>query len=305
MTDEFYIDSAQLGAFRAFLDLHPEIKKIVGEIFQFCIVLDANMAIGDLLHKYKKPHIQKTALEECMQSSVIRVCAPRWLDTEMVQSTIPQVAKKQGIPEPALQALWATYRLQIEWSDKHAQPGAPINDQVDHKDIPYAAVQHECHADGILSHDRGIERAGGNRLTFQFVLSARTYARATVCSMTISVSGTIVTSFGVQALAELAKQVSGAVGRLPDGVKLLLLAAIAAALLHPTSRRVILENVAKINAVWSEVWPILAGLMNQAAESRKEAAIALADIHQQLGRSAPNDSLAMMHPPKEAATAQL
>ena len=58
----------------------------------FDIVLDANIAIGDLLYKHRNPHLKQTALQEIVKSGVVRLYAPSWLEAEMLSSTIPHDA---------------------------------------------------------------------------------------------------------------------------------------------------------------------------------------------------------------------
>ena len=92
--DDPYIDSASLSDLRGLLHIYPQLQQIAGAIAEFRVVLDANLAVRDLLHKHNNPHIEQTALEECIKSSVMQVCAPAWLDQEMTKSAIPA-----GCPE--------------------------------------------------------------------------------------------------------------------------------------------------------------------------------------------------------------
>ena len=52
------------------------LEQATGQLPRFDIVLDANIAIGDLLHKHQNPHLEQTALQEVVKSGVVRLCDP-------------------------------------------------------------------------------------------------------------------------------------------------------------------------------------------------------------------------------------
>ena len=71
-----YLDSAILSSLRQLIDLHPALEQATGQLPRFDIVLDANIAIGDLLHKHQNPHLEQTALQEVVKSGVVRLWDP-------------------------------------------------------------------------------------------------------------------------------------------------------------------------------------------------------------------------------------
>lgn len=70
-----YLDSEVLNSLRQLIELHPALQQATGELPRFDIVLDANIAISDLLYKYQKPHLKQTALQEVCLRCRKALCA--------------------------------------------------------------------------------------------------------------------------------------------------------------------------------------------------------------------------------------
>ncbi|HBO42344.1 MAG TPA: hypothetical protein DD670_00065, partial [Planctomycetaceae bacterium] len=161
---EPYLDSEILATLRLFLQAFPELERMLGPPAQFTLVLDANVAVSDLIRKHRNPQLKQTALEEAVKSSAIRVCAPTWLDQEMVESTIPQVSSKRRIPQATLRELWTAYKAMIIWDDSYAESGSDTASNGDETDVPYVALLESLQAAAILSRDKDIDRLGGKRI---------------------------------------------------------------------------------------------------------------------------------------------
>src|SRR5579871_1652166 len=231
-----YLDSATLASLRAFIALRPVFQQIAGTIAKFTVVLDANIAVNDLIHKYKYPHVGLTALEEAVKATVLEVHAPRHLDREMDESTIRKTAKKRRVPEAALRELWIEYRKMILWHDEELVFDATGFDNVDEKDIPYVALERAIDAAGVLSRDKDIVELGGTPIGIEFVLSARTYARAASYAISIRVHGAWVANISFGLLAQLAKAIGASIARMPPAVKIVLLAGAVFVAVHPRAR---------------------------------------------------------------------
>jgi len=277
MFDDPFIDSASLSDLRSLLSFYPQLQQIAGAIAEFRVVLDANMAVSDLLHKYKKPDSKQTALEECIKSSVMQVYAPAWLDREMTKSAIPQVARRKNIPESALQDLWIEYRKQLVWDERFPGPEHFPDVEGDIKDVPYVALQECISAAGILSYDKDIEKLGGKSLTLTFVFSVRTYARAATYSVSIYAWGTLISVLALGALCQIIKGVCTSVSKLPDGVKVALLIGAAVAVLHPAPRGKLREFLQNTGALAVGLWPEIERMLELASEKQKEAGSALTE----------------------------
>lgn len=277
MLDETYLNSEILASLRGFVGLYPSMAQVVGPIAQYKLVLDANAAISDILHKYRNPHIRQTALEETVKSSALELYAPSWLDQEMTVSAIPQVAKRKGIPEAALQSLWVTYKEQIIWDDTLA---APVSNEAcggDLKDTPYVALQKSIEAVAVLSRDKDIDALGGNRVTLEFVFAVRTYARAASIAVGIRVGGVFVTWVSVNVLGQILKAIGAGIARLPPAVKIALVAGALFVAVHPASRERILASLKTLGEPLVEAWPAIVTLIETAAERQSEAQAALAN----------------------------
>lgn len=275
ISDEAYIDSEILASLRVFVGLYPSLAQVAGPIAQYKIVLDANIAVGDLLHKYKNPHIRQTALEETVKSSAIELHAPSWLDKEMTVSAIPQVARRKGIPEAALQTLWIEYRAQIIWDDKLSVPEDDGTSVGDAKDVPYVALQKSIAAAAVLSRDKDIEALGGKRVTLEFVFAVQSYARAASYAVGIRVGGVFVTWVSVSALGQIAKMIGSAIARLPPAVKIALVAGLIFVAVHPQSRERILESLKALGETLADAWPAILRVIEATTQKQMEAQAAL------------------------------
>ena len=276
-----YYDSELLSTLRQFLGIYPALKSLTGPLAQFTLVIDANIAVQDLIHKHKHPHIRQTALEETVKSSAIRLCAPTWLDREMVGSTIPQVSKKRDIPEAALLELWATYKTQIAWDDRYAEPS---DDHAcgDAKDVPYVALQEILGAAAILSRDKDIDQLGGNKVGLEFVMSIRSYARAATVVVSIRTGSALVSTVSLRLLIELTKGLGRLVARLPEFAKFALLGAAVFVAVHQPARQRVLGILATLGDGIAVLWPEVEKLIALSVEKDKEAAQALGEAEQML-----------------------
>lgn len=227
-----YFDSAALASLRELSALQPAFAALGSNLLQYAVVIDANFAISDLLHKHRNPNRPRTAAEEALASSVLRIHAPRWLDAEMTGSAIPQVARAQGIPENELQELWVKYRAQLIWDESLKTPEA-FQHSSNPKDMPYVALQCAVAAAGILTNDKGMERLGGNPLRLDFVLAIREYARATAFCVGVRFGGTMIGWVSVFALVEGIRGLAALVTRLPPWGKALCLVSVLVVVLHP------------------------------------------------------------------------
>ncbi len=283
--DEIYLDSEILADLRQLIKAYPAFERTVGKIAQFKIVIDANVAIADLLLKHKYPERRQTAIEETVKSSALSLHAPRWLDTEMVESTIPKVAKKKKIPEPVLLALWSDYKQQIVFDETLSMPEENLPDGLDAKDVPYVSLQKSIEAVAVLSRDVDLEALGGKTVKLQFVLSLREYARSATRAISLKVGGTFVAAISIGALVELVKGVGAALSRMPDLMKIMLIAAAVTVIAHPRSRQKLMAGLQGVGEFLVEAWPLVEELIDHATESQKRADGALENAETYLAKA--------------------
>ena len=279
---ETYLDSEILASLRLFTELYPSLMSLTGPIARYKIVLDANIAARDLVHKFEKPHIRQTAIEEAVKSTTIELHAPIWLDEEMTNSTIPKMARRRGISETELRSLWADYKSIIIWDHSHPfLDGGGICDG-DPKDAPYVALQRSISAAAILSDDKDIDQLGGKRVSLEFVLVVRSYARTASFAVGIRVGGSVVTTVSVRVLAQMTKLLTSSISRLPPAAKVALIASVAFVAIHPASRRRILELLKGLGDHLVDAWPTIETLILTAAEKQSEAQKALSNAQRLL-----------------------
>lgn len=255
-----YFDSAALASLRELSAVQPAFAALGSNLLQYAVVIDANFAISDLLHKHRNPNRPRTAVEEALASSVLRIHAPRWLDAEMTGSAIPQVARAQGIPENELQELWVKYRVQLLWDDSLKTPEA-FEHSSNPKDMPYVALQCAVSAAGILTNDKGIEGLGGRPLRLDFVLAIREYARATAFCVGVRFGGTMIGWVSIAAL----------VTTLPPWGKALCLVSVLVVVLHPKLRARVLDLLGDAWSAAELAAPELQRLIVTMQEKQQEA----------------------------------
>lgn len=273
-----YLDSAILNSLRQLIELHPALEQATGQLPRFDIVLDANIAIGDLLHKHQNPHIKQTALQEIVKSGVVRLCAPSWLETEMLSSTIPQVSQKYKIPQETLFSSWETYKSIIIFDARFNQPQEVNSSCLDPKDAPYVQLQNAIFALGILSKDRDIDALGGTRLDRELVMTIRAYARSASYSVSIKVGAVVISNISLSVLGDVMLFFRDIVARMPDWMKLLLLIGVLFVLAHPESRARLSAVIKSIGQSIGDVWPDIQQLLIYASSKIAEEQKALAEL---------------------------
>lgn len=284
MTQELRIDTGNIRQLRAFLGRHRELLSTIEQFAQLRVVIDVNFVISDLLQKIKHPGRGKTALEELVQSSVLEVFAPRWLESEL-PSAFRQVARKRKVAETDLWTAWESYQVLIKWDERYdrvPEESAPTDDP---KDLPYVHLQRVLNAVGILSKDGDIERMGGNPLAFDFVLATRSYARAAVISVGIRVSGRYLGTIAIGGFLQLIGVVKSSLEKLPPKLKLALLAVVVIAFLHPNSRTWITAKLEKLGPVASFLLDGMLMLSTIETQKREDAETHLAGAYAAANRN--------------------
>lgn len=273
----YWFDTKEIATFRRWLDQNPALLNTVGQFARFRVVVDANIVVQDLIHRVKYPERGNTALQELIQSTVIEAHAPRWLEQE-ITSAIPQAARRQVLPEQLLWDCWHQYKQVLIWDETLRD--APTSASVDPKDVPYAVLEKTIGALGILSHDRHFQKMGCNLLTFEFVLTMRNYARASVVDVGIRVSGAMVGTITISMIRTIISAIAAGINRLPPALRVALMMAAFIAIIHPGTRGWIAERWRSISPaatdLWNEIGPILVRLGQTAQAKRIEAEVHLA-----------------------------
>lgn len=249
-------------------------------MFEVDLILDANVVISELLwlaRKREKPEA-RTGLMEVMDCKVVRAYAPHFLKRE-IATNLPEVAAKQNVDVAVLESLWDVYRTKITFV---AVGGPPRKGKWrDPKDVPYLRLQRRL-ACPIVSEDADVGAMGGKVIRVQIFGTLRGYSRAAAVEYQLKASGAL----SVALAAGLAEGVFATIKRLPTPVlwggailSLLLL-------LHPKSRKKILEVGEVLIEGGARVIPEIAKaldpLLTAHAHARDDAQRFLADAQKQL-----------------------
>lgn len=278
MIQDLRIDTANIRHLRALLSGDSKLLGPIKQFAQLRVIVDANFVIRDLLQKIKYPERGSTALEELVSASVIEVYAPRWLETDL-KSAMQQISKKGKVSESQLWSAWSDYRGLIKWDETWEKPPDAFKTTDDPKDLPYVLLETLVGAHGVLSNDRDIERMGATRLTLDFVLSTRKYARAAVVSVSISVSGRLVGTMAIESLMRVIAVIKNSLTKLSPQWKLFLFGVAVLAFLHPSSRIWLTEQLRKLGSTGRFVWEAVAAVAELQAQKHEEAKEHLASVY--------------------------
>jgi predicted nucleic acid-binding protein len=277
MDPELRIDTGSIRQLRSFLDRHSTLLSSIEQFVQLRVVIDVNFVVRDLLRKIKNPERGHTALEELVRSTVLEIFAPRWLEKEL-PSAFQQVAKKRKVAEADLWTAWQDYQALIKWDENFDQVPEEFKATDDRKDLPYIQLEKLIGAFGILSQDGDIARMGGNRLTFDFVLATRGYARAAVVSVAIRVSGLYVGAIALAGLLKLVGLVKSGLEGLPPKMRLALLVSAVIVCLHPGARAGIVVQLKKFGPIANFAVEVVNGFASIELQKRADAKAHLAKV---------------------------
>lgn len=266
------VDSGLLRTIADLVVAHPALGEHVGRFAQFVVVVDANTVIRDLIHRVRFPEKGKTALQELIDSSVVQAWAPNWLEPEVTKN-LPRIASKKGLPLETLLEEWGRYRLNLSWDPRDFTASRisrfPSGDP---KDAPYLALAEHIGAAGILSSDPDITEMGGMRLTFEFVLATRSYARAVVVPTGLKLCGVLVPAVLLIAVAQLLTSVVQTVRQLPPEAKALLVCAAILAIGHARFREWLATQATAFSEMASRGIAGLSDLVQAAGQLSEEKA---------------------------------
>jgi predicted nucleic acid-binding protein len=250
------------------------LKRLLGPLAQFVVVLDANIILGDLIwlvSKRKKPDA-RTELMECIQAGTIVAYITRTVLVE-IDEHITTIAADKDLPEEALRQAWKTYRKLI----KVRTPRKALVDRhkggQDPDDAPTLALAKMLRADGILSKDTDIVAMGGLVIEIDFTRQARGYSRKTAVAATIRYSGGIALTVSWVVIDVALKSIKGFVARLrelPVLVQAIIFVAVIAIASNKKAQGKVIAMVEKstsLTADWSFLLRLLARVGATLAEN--------------------------------------
>ena len=243
------IRSDTLPELRRVLAKLPALREYLGDVLQVVLVLDACCVQSELRWRVgsRKNPAARTYLHEAMASSVVVAFAPIFLEVE-IQKYISKIAEDEGVPVDRVHEEWNEFKVLIHFYEPAPsnQPGS----SVDPKDMDYVQVLDQVNGDFIYTSDSDFLKMGARVMPSGLDRVLRDYARATTVILTIKLGSGFAMVVGGHVVYALAAFIADLIRKLPPILKVLLAACTTIALLHPDSRKRIIEFTHK---VWRNV----------------------------------------------------
>lgn len=245
--DAFHVRSEKLVELRAVIREWKDLNNIVGGAFQFRLVVDTNVILGDLIWLVSKrtDDTAKTSLMEVIDAETVQVFAPLELSTE-VEEKIPIIAHQKGLNERNMVAQWNTYKKKITFSEADAIKVSELSSGVDPDDAPFVALADQIGAHGVISKDPHIAAMGGNKISVECVTSLRNYSRDTAIELNIKVNGVRFAMAGItvfRSAYSLIKTLLTGLKQSPDWLKILLLLSLLFVAFNPSARLAVTRKI--------------------------------------------------------------
>ncbi|SRR6266851_3784877 len=240
------IRSDTLPELRRVLEKLPALREYLGDVLQVVLVLDACCVQSELRWRVgaRKNPTARTYLHEAMVSGVVVAFAPFFLEAE-IQKYILKIAEDEGVLVDRVQEEWKEFKVLIRFYEP-AQSKLP-GSSVDPKDIDYLQVLDQVNGDFVYTSDSDFLKMGARVMPSGLDRVLRDYARATTVILTVKLGSGFAMVVGGHVVYALATLIADLVRKLPPTLKVLLAACAAIALLHPDSRKRIIEFTQKLS----------------------------------------------------------
>lgn len=240
------IRSDTLPELRRVVEKLPALREYLGDVLQVVLVLDACCVQSELRWRVgsRKNPSARTYLHEAMVSGVVVAFAPSFLEVE-IQKYIPKIAKDKGVSVDRVQEEWKQFKVLIRFY-KPALSKQPDR-SVDPKDMDYVHVLDQVNGDFVYTSDSDFLKMGARVMPAGLDRVLRDYARGMTVILTVKLGSGFAMVVGGHVVYALATSLADFFRKLPPFLKLLLTAGAAIALLHPDSRKRIVQFVQKLS----------------------------------------------------------
>lgn len=240
------IRSDTLPELRRVLEKLPALRQYLGDVLQVVLVLDACCVQGELRWRIgpRKNPAARTYLHEAMTSGVVVAFAPSFLEVE-IQKYIPKIAEEKGVSADRIQEEWKQFKVLIHFFNP--VPSEKLDNSVDPKDVDYIHVLDQVNGDFVYTSDPHFLKMGARVMPAGLDRVLRDYARATTVILTVKLGSGFAMVAGGHVVYALATLIADLFRKLPPFLKLLLATGAAIALLHPDSRKRIIELTQKLS----------------------------------------------------------
>lgn len=242
-TSPTLVRSDLLAEFRKLLLLFPPLQAAIGSnILKLHLILDANVIQRELRWRVRRRRdpTARSNLHEVIDSSVVVAIAPTSLRAEIAQH-IAALASDCGVSESVVQQEWMKVQALIHFGEPTGS-GKGIR-CTDPDDTAYAILCLEVAACAVYSSDAHFETTGVPliRPDADLDTALRDYARGTAVTVGVKIGATLALTVSFEVMASLLTLLFNFIKGLPAPVKIAAVLLIAAALVHPSSRKKILE----------------------------------------------------------------
>jgi predicted nucleic acid-binding protein len=225
------------------LDLMDKVagsRSVFGDVLQVVVVLDASAVQRELRWRLaaRKDEKARTDLHEAIVAGTILPVAPLFLEAEIEEHS-SDISEQEAVSMARVQEEWELLRPLILFYDP--LPEERPNNCVDPDDVAYLLTLRQLDADFVFTWDRHFTMMGAPVMPSGLDSTLRDYARSSSVLLSVKLGSGFVLLIGSQTVHALATLIAGWVRKLPPFVKLLLGIGVGIALLHPESRKKIVD----------------------------------------------------------------
>jgi len=242
-TIEKAFTSDMLAALVRALKRAPELARFVQDFICVRIVLDANSVHDELSFRLRRRSpAARTDLHEMIDAGVVEAFIPSSLDDEIAEHA-QEIGERFGKTAEDVWAAYLEFRPRLRPYDPQ-EAHDPVAAEIDPDDVLYKRVFEELGADVVLTRDKHFKEMNVPSVG-RLPRALREYARSSSVSIGIACGSGFVLVLGFGSLKGVCAVVDAflsAIGRLPDWAKLLLAGSFAALIVHPASRKKLMEQ---------------------------------------------------------------
>ena len=230
------------------------------------VVLDANNVHDELSFRLRRQSpIARTDLYEMIDAGVVEAFIPRFLDDEISEHA-QEIGERFGKSAEEVRAAYLEFRSRLRCL-RRAGSGRSVAARIDPDDVLYKRVFEELGADAVLTQDKHFRKMNVPSVG-RLPRALRDYARSSsvYIGITSELGLVLVLGFGsLTGACAVVDRLLSAIGRLPDWAKFLLAVSVAALIVHPTSRKKLMEQWTRFREWMISLAPTLGTILREIA----------------------------------------
>ena len=277
------VQSDSLPGLLGLMDKVTGSRSVFGDVLQVVVVLDASAVQRELRWRLarRKDEKARTDLHEAIVAGTILPVAPLFLEAE-IEEHFADISEQEAVSLARVREEWELLRPLILFYDP--LPEERPDNCVDPDDVAYLHTLRQLDADFVLTLDRHFTMMGAPVMPTGLDRTLRDYARSSSVVLSVKLGSGFAIVVGSQTVTALAKLIADCARKLPPFVKLLLGIGVGIALLHPDSRRKIVDfgksltlnlKTVVLTSLSSEIVKSVASSAQQANSLQKDIAAVL------------------------------